>query len=228
MEIKDFDSKKFFILLCLICIIFFVIIMNAFNYLPNDNENTQTIKEPINKQIEIKPEDITSEETSAKKEFNVKLPKTDYELMLEEEIVPPPGLNQDIPLPPVLNNASEDEVKPIDAPEVKKITADDCIAKAKALTNEKQYAMALKEYQKVSEMTNDVQAIASSYDGIASVYAINRRYGSALAFAIKSYNMAPTTQREMALARLYYKSGDIEKATKRINNILQRDFADDK
>ena len=40
--------------------------------------------------------------------------------------------------------------------------------------------------------------------------------------------MDPTTSREILLARIYYKTGDIVKATQRINNVLQRDFAADR
>ncbi len=203
--------------------------MNAFNYLPDNDESANLNKEQINKQEEVKPEETVAEEKSAKKELNITLPKTDYELMMEE-ITPPPGLKQDIPLPPALNEANAvEEIQPAESNiQPKQETSDDFLAKAKSLTKEKQYAQALKEYQKAAEMTHNTDIVAECYDGIANVYAINKRYGSALSFAIKAYNMSPSTKREMTLARLYYKSGDIEKATKRINNILQRDFADDK
>ena len=55
-----------------------------------------------------------------------------------------------------------------------------------------------------------------------------KRYGTALSYAQKAYNTYPTSSREMLLARLYYKTGDLDKATKRMNNVLQRDFASDR
>ena len=58
--------------------------------------------------------------------------------------------------------------------------------------------------------------------------AIVKKYGSAMSYAQKAYNLSPSTNRELLLARLYYKTGDVDKATKRVNNILQRDFSIDK
>jgi hypothetical protein len=63
---------------------------------------------------------------------------------------------------------------------------------------------------------------------MADVYGIVKRYGTALSYAQRAYNAAPTTSREMLIARLYYKTGEIDKATKRVNNILQRDFSNDR
>ena len=45
---------------------------------------------------------------------------------------------------------------------------------------------------------------------------------------MKAFNLSPNSHRELLLAKLYYKTGDTYKATQRINNILQREFADDK
>ena len=50
-------------------------------------------------------------------------------------------------------------------------------------------------------------------------------YGSALSAAQRAYNLAPSSHREVLLARLYYKTGDIDKATSRVNNVLRRDFS---
>ena len=59
---------------------------------------------------------------------------------------------------------------------------------------------------------------------MAIVYAISKRYGSAISAAQRAYNIAPTSNREMLLARLYYKTGDTERATAKANNVLRRDF----
>ena len=84
------------------------------------------------------------------------------------------------------------------------------------------------EYLKVPSLTDDKSSIATSYEGIASIYAARHKYGSALSYATRAYNMSPSSSRELLLARLYYKTGDMEKATRRINNILHRDFSDDR
>ena len=99
---------------------------------------------------------------------------------------------------------------------------------AEKLKKDKQYVKAIEEYQKISTVTNDTNTVAKSYEEIATIYAIVKRYGTALSYAQKAYNMSPSSSREMLLARLYYKTGDMDKARRRVNNILQRDFSADR
>jgi tetratricopeptide (TPR) repeat protein len=90
--------------------------------------------------------------------------------------------------------------------------------------NEKQYTKAIMEFKKAASMYDKNDQRATCYAEISDIYAISKRYGTALSYAQQAYNMSPSTNRELMLARLYYKTGDIDKATKRVNNILQRDF----
>ena len=101
-------------------------------------------------------------------------------------------------------------------------------ATAYKLRSEKQFVKALEEYKKIPELTSDSNLVARSYEETATIYAIVKRYGTALSYAQKAYNMSPSSSREMLLARIYYKTGEIDKATTRINNVLKRDFAADR
>ena len=98
------------------------------------------------------------------------------------------------------------------------------LAKAKEHKNNQQYINALSEYEKAVSKADENSLKALCYDDIALIYAHTKRYGTALAYAQKAYNTYPTTSREVLLARLYYKTGDVEKAINRVNNVLKRDF----
>lgn len=235
----DFSSKKFIFLTAAVCIAFLIIVINALNYLPDNSINSSFSNQTdnINKPAEVKviPEENTNveenranqeendnsnqgtEENTTKKSLNVTLPKTgDEEDFMETDT--PDGTNT--------SNVKQEENTAIELnPEEKAIAI---LKDADKYRTAKQYIKALDEYQKIPPITSDKNIIASSYDGIASLYAINKRYGTALSYAIKAYNTYPTSEREMFLARLYYKTGDIDKATQRVNNILRRDFSDDR
>ena len=92
------------------------------------------------------------------------------------------------------------------------------------LKNEKKYQEALNQFVEIAKNNNDDKLKSSCYEEISQIYALNKKYGTALSYAQKSFNLNPNTRRELLLARLYYKTGDITNATKRVNNILQRDF----
>lgn len=224
----DFNSKKFFILLILVCLVFVIVVINAFMYLPDNDDVKDQVSRQRAKAVNQPVENVSEQEENAseqpvsegaKNTLNIQLPKAGDDIELVE-IEPPKGIND------IKENETEQEDKITElSPEEKVLQAMDA---AQNYRNKKQYIKALDEYQKVQTLTNDKNFIASSYEGISTLYAINKRYGTALSFAIKAYNMSPSTSREMLLARLYYKTGDIEKATQRINNILRREFADDR
>ena len=65
---------------------------------------------------------------------------------------------------------------------------------------------------------------ALCYDNLALIYAVTKRYGSAIIAAQKAYNAQPNINREFMIARLYYKTGKIEEAQNRILYILRKEF----
>ena len=214
------NSKKFLILILIVCVAFLVLIINAFEYLPNksgDEIINRTNVEEINKAAEpVETEEAKEQPKEERGTLNINL---DQPTKVDEpEKLEPIAVDGD--------NAVAEDAKPVElTPEQK---ADEAFRAAKAYRHSKQYVKALEEYQKVPMITKDNDTIARSYEEIAFIYATVKRYGTALSFAQKAYNMSPSSSREVLLARLYYKTGDMDKATTRINNVLQRDFSADR
>lgn len=229
---SDFNTKKYIILMTVICVAFFIIVIKAFEYLPIKDENAIASRQnleninttrPTQEQIEQK--DAVTRDDDKHKHVRIDLMKTPKKENIEEkieEIQAPEGVDYEE------TEVSKDKSKNKSEKSVELSSED----KAKlALYNgqskfiNKQYTEALQEFQSAVQLTNDSNITASAYEGISHVYAANKKYGTALTFATKAYSLSPSSSREMLLARLYYKTGDIEKATKRVNNILHRDFA---
>ena len=214
----NFSSKKFFILLFFVCLLFIIVVINAYMYLPEKTQTNDVGAITINKSVQVEQADQNETEdkkTSDEDSQKISLPKVKDEIEIVD-IETPNGVN-----------VSEETTQ--NAPELStEEKAANILKDAQKYRAARQYIKALDEFQKLSAISSDKNILATSYDGIASLYAINKRYGTALSYAIKAYNTYPTSEREMTLARLYYTTGDIEKATQRVNNILRRDFADDR
>lgn len=88
--------------------------------------------------------------------------------------------------------------------------------------------MAAEVYVNMAESASSADEKADLYEAASTSYGMAKRYGTALAYAQKAYNMSPSTNREVLLARLYYKTGDYSKANDRMNNVMRRDFIADR
>lgn len=229
------NSKKFLIMLLLICVVFFVVIIKAFEYIPmadNDATVSRNSIENINKPASNSEDSAEDESTENAKDKSLDVnltpdivEKTKTETSKEDKVAEPLENITDLPSETVSANTS-DVTKPVElTPEEK---AEKAFIRAQKYRKDRQFVKALEEYQQIPTITNDTVTVAHSYEEIATIYAIVKRYGTALSYAQKAYNMSPSSSREMLLARLYYKTGDIDKATRRINNVLQRDFSSDR
>ena len=227
-KFSEFNSKKFLILLIAVCLVFLIIIIKAFEYLPdqpspNGRERLEQINRSVSEDVgenaesSEEAEDQEEDDKPAKKTLNITLPKFNEAPELVE-IEAPKGTNTEV----------SDETKD----ESTELTKEEKIAKAfeagRKYKAERQYVAALEEFNSIKDLTIDKKIISESYEEIAKIYAISKRYGTALSFAEKAYNMNPSSEKEMLLARLYYKIGSIDKATRRVNNVLQRDFGEDR
>ncbi|MBQ7765194.1 hypothetical protein IJ384_07510 [bacterium] len=203
------DSAKFLSILIIICIIFILVIAHAYNYLPK-NEDMSRIEDLNfnNNYVEtehknsVKKNDVNADEynkNQTNKEIKSKN-KAAFETIDEEKLIANNGL------------VSEDETN-----------IESLIKKARNLKNENALD-AVSQYQNIIKLTDDNNIKATCYEEIALILAQNKRYGSALGAIQRGYNLAPNTTREFLLARLYYKTGNEDKAMERINNILKRDF----
>ena len=218
----DLGSKKFLIITLVILACFFLLIVKAFNDLSDaqaNMENNQPQKQAavdINNVMNTMPRPNDSEEQN--RGLNVDIQSS---------------VNATEELKPIDDNDSlpEQAVEPVQESN-QSLSAEQQLElqflSARKNKDEKQYVKALEEYKAIAENSTDANVKARCYEEMADVYGIVKRYGTALSYAQRAYNAAPTTSREMLIARLYYKTGEIDKATKRVNNILQRDFSNDR
>lgn len=231
---EEFNSKKSLIIILVICVLFLVLIIKAYTYLPDSSENSriaaQNNIEQTDSSFQSSDEDAaeSQEENYNKQEENsknlkVSLPAPDKITEIEDQSEATKVENELSSIETELPNTEEKQQEL--SPEEQ---AEQILIQGDKYKKDKQYVKALEEYNKISSITKDTYYVAKSYEEIATIYAIVKRYGTALSFAQKAYNMSPTSSREMLLARLYYKTGDIDKATQRINNVLRRDFAADR
>ncbi len=234
MNYYDFASKKTTLILGLICLIFLIMIAKAFTYIPKEsvNDSNKVIQESIDSKQMLDESNKDSENTQ--EEFN----NDDSKESIEPEHMENPDLGERLDENRLrVEERSEDIQNGERNPENMENSSEELVAAdpiedafnvARDYFNDNKYQEAVEEYKKILSMTSDVKYQARSYEGIAIVYATNKKYGTALSYAQKAFNMYPSTTREVLLARLYYKTGNIDKATQRINNVLKRDFIADR
>ena len=230
----EFGSKKYIILLILICIVFTIFIVKAFDYLPDksvdgyntsvNSQTTQTNQNNYNSQNQ--PQDINQNQNQNQPENNYDpernksghidfMPQQNENNRNDfEEINAPRGVNEDIYTP---NTQSKTMIS---SDEMAMIT----LFNATKFKSEGDYKKALEELQRIPELTTEREVVASGYEKIAEIYALEKKYSTALSFAGKAYSTSPNANREMLIARIYYQSGETEKAVTRLNDILYRGF----
>lgn len=205
----DVKMLRALILVVLLFIVFGAAITKKTQYLPSkENPNMQSV-------VDVQPNDeiINKDSNTENVQESANENKSETVSVESKEVVS--DTKSDLPeLDKVTENNSEiidnEAISPFD--------------NAIKLKNEKKYQEALNQFVEIAKNNNDDRLKSSCYEEISQIYALNKKYGTALSYAQKSFNLNPNTRRELLLARLYYKTGDITNATKRVNNILQRDF----
>lgn len=211
MDKFNIESAKFISIIIGICFIFIIVIWHAFDYLPESQVKRSTdlsqiapdpIKTPITNE-EVKTEEEHSEEVITQETISNKNQEA-YQIVTEKE------LTEDISHAYSHNQETT--------------TNNDLMNNAREFTQNGNFVSAIETYQKALSQTPTTEIKAQCYQEMSLVYASQKHYGTALSFAQRAYNTLPTTSREILLARLYYKTGNIDRATERINNVLRRDF----
>lgn len=227
----DLHSAKFICIILGICFIFVMVIWHAYSYLPEkDLVNIgygQEIKLPQdNEPNEEEMTEVEEESNDENVNNNDEEVKFDSNRKNNEKAI---SEKSNVLKPEPLESISEDgSALENNANPVKTVSSlEQVLENAKNYQHEHKYTAAVSEYQKAISLTSDTEEKALCYENIAKIYATTKRYGTALSFAQKSFNTKPNTAREVLLARLYYKTGDLDKATNRINNVLTRDFSVD-
>ena len=228
---EEIKSNRFLLLALILCLAFFIVIIKAFMYLPEANEkplienyNTENINKPAKK---INQDDDLDKVASRK--LNIGIPhvddikKADIDFLGDiEKSVKSSGSEE-------LEIIEENEDKaPKQVQKSSEEMAIEFLEKAIKQKENKDFLGAIENLKQSIKTTTDKEIQAKSYEQVALIYAINKKYGTALSYAQKAFNLSPSTSREVLLARIYYKIGEIDNATKRINNVLHRDFTQDR
>jgi len=219
----DFESKKYIILLVIICLLFAVLIIKAFEYLPDNDINEVRLpqEEEVVKEDKAESQNNTEEQeeqtvknSNDDKKSGTIYKSNDYEInsMFEEEIDIPKS-----PLDEEIAQVSDDSQNKLSPAEI----ALKSIINGRKYTQVKDYTNALNEYKKAIKVTGDKDILAEVYDGIAQVYILNNNYKTALSFAQKANELSASPQREFMIAKIYYASGQTNDAINRINKILK-------
>ena len=229
----DINSKKFLIILVVMILAFVLLIIKAFDIMGKANED------PLRPQVNMSEVGELGDDNQAtdgqQNENNTANINTDVEHHVsfveeeqQKESQPAETTNTQTitePLAPINENNNVEESKPTSLTKAQETEL--MFLDAQKLKDEKQYVKALEEYKSILEKNIDSNTNARCYEEMAGIYSIVKRYGTALSYAQKAYSIAPSSNRELLIARLYYKTGYIDKATKKIDNILQRDFSVD-
>ena len=221
MNTFELKITKFLLIIAGICTLFTVVVMHAYQYLPQEptkyysQENTvqNTSQETLENNNPEQDFAISSQEENIELEQLERVSEGAYLRKLEQER----EIERNRDREKIRAQFNNDE----------SYSQEDLLKRAERLKDKGDYSEAIKSYQEASDIANEKEK-AFCYEQIATIHAIEKHYGTALSFAQKAYNIYPNTQREILLARLYYKTGKIDKATNRINNILKRDFEQDR
>ena len=224
----DFDSKKYILLLILICVIFTVVIIKAFDYLPekidiiDDNNNVVDVNSQVDNENVLQSNDSENAvkntiKPEQKHGVLYKSPDSLSEEQIFDEVQAPAGSLEETSTEETQTNSDITL-----SPEEKALKA---IINARRNMKNNDVANALNEYRKVSDLTSDNELLAESYDGISELYVKSGKYGTALTFAGKAYSTSPSMSREFSIAKIYYLAGKNDIAVKRINNMLNRNYS---
>lgn len=223
MKNIEIGALKYKIAIFLVCALFTLLVWQAFNYLPEEDLNNESL-DAISTVEEVIKEDSNIVELSNND-------NNDSEDFNNEEVV---SVSQEVASKQKVQTRKFDVIKDIDA-EFKMESIDinktgqnndneNFFNQIEEFKKDQNFSEAISIYKQMISMTDDREKKALYSSEIAILYAKMKRYGSAISYAQQAFNLKPTTEREVLLARLYYKVGESDKAQERINNVLKRDF----
>lgn len=218
----DTNSAKYIGLLMLLCLVFIIIVAHAYTYIPQKDNHNDVIRENVlnNDMRQDMPSEVNppeEEENSDEEEIKTSENEQDEQDLRQEK---KSNYNKLEPLTPIKDDGLvKSDVSDASADSVEKV-----FANANNLRANNDLTSAISEYEKAISMSENVSLKAQCYENIAEIYAYSRRYGSAMAAAQKAYNLEPSVSRDVLLARLYYKTGNVDKANYRMNNVLRSEF----
>ena len=230
-------SKKYVILLILICVIFLILVAKAFEYIPSSDNAEKRVRnetgtqsynqESINKNSNYNEnkydendeyEDDYREQQDKKNEYTKYKSKknansqgdSNYYEEVEEVNAPHDSIYESNVY---VNNNSNDNNGLSE------------YLKARKYLSEGNFSKALSELEKAKNLTSDKELLSLIYQGMALTYANNREYVTALSYANKAYDVSPSLAGQVLIIKIYKASGQTDQAITRLNNIIEQEFA---
>lgn len=223
----EFASKKTLLILLFICMMFVLLIGRAFDYIPeesNDAKNPvsnnidRVLTKNNNPQISMQEEMQKMEAAKSQEESDVESQKenlakqADTDIALQEQKTEQANVqpSPEEALKPIDEN--EISVGPIPNPEVvdnskaEEAPVKEDFSTAGMLKEQGNYEEAISLYKKIATTQSVSAEKANCYEEIANIYVLQKRYGSALIYAQKAYNLSPSSSRELLLKKLYEKT----------------------
>ena len=193
--------------------VFVLVIWRAFSFLPPENNGVEALSNYVNETSVPSDEDNNSDENTVNSTSNDDNKTTEtVNNANSENLDAPPVPSEMISEPAESETPSEEDNK----------------TKAENYKKAGDYLKAAETYASMADAETEADKKADLYEAASQAYGMGKRYGTALSYAQRAYNLSPSTSREVLLARLYYKTGDIDKANDRMNNVLRRDFSADR
>ena len=215
----NIESARLLSIIFVICFIFIMVIWKAFDFLPqnetSNNTKIQTIIPKDNRipsasnEDEILENNINNEEV-LQDEDNSQEDEFSADYSEGNDAQPMRELEEGEALSKITENSDQN--------------VQDLLNSAKTKKQEGNFSESIFEYKKVITLTNDTEIKALCYEELAIIDAKQQNYDSALISAQTAYNTSPNTNREVLIARLYYKKGDVNRASARMNSILKKEF----
>lgn len=222
----DFASKKTMLILLFICMIFFLLIIKAFDYLPDEqdmsnNENNEELVYPnhevktenINKtedQVDSSKDDDSDNEISEQDEaLKVEQKNTNEELkdvQASSKVRTPEPTEALIPIEEGVSDLNSSKIQENTPPNIED-SARQSFEKAVSLKQNGEYDAALEVYRSILANDSNKKYSAQCYEDMANIFAIQKRFGSALVYAQKANKIEKTPSRERLIQTLLQKTG---------------------
>lgn len=247
----DLKSMRLIGALLLICFIFALVVWQAFQYLPaeddvnqkgpssnislpKDEEDSETVdsedsdsEEDVDQDDEEDSDDTDyddEDDSTSNDEENVVTHQEKF-TRNEPKVVEPVAA-------PVYTTAMKKDLETKlevieETPKVRVDDLDSVMDSAFKNREQKKYVAAIQDYEKASGLAKEAESKADCYEQIALIYATMNRFSSALPYAQKAYSLQPTTVRSLLLAKLNYKAGNYDRANSQIGSIMKSGFTFD-
>lgn len=222
MKNFDFESKKNLIIIALVCLLFAIFIMKAFEFIPKEDsvESSQNLTNVEQIAEETTSEDFTEEELDEETESD-----TEEQDIAEEETVESVEDVSDNELTIEEEKNSLEPLETISEAGKEPISyVSELFLDAENSIKQKKYEKSKQLYNTIISSNSTIEEKAKANEGLAHVFAVEGEYGNALSYAQRACELSSTPSRELTLARIYEKLDEPELAKQHMDKVLKKDF----